>query len=253
MKKKFFILFFTAMFLFSVSALFTDVLNANGSGLEFKTATHADKKVKINYPQLAGMDDKDKMATINKLIKDDALAIKSPFVEELKDLEMESNFTVEYNGSNILSVKYSIFANVKNAAHPVDMIHTANIDTALLKILKLKDAVTIDESLVEKFMKGRYAPRGEDLDLESAGALKDVTAGFDKKELLNGFKNPSEAFYFTKDSLVLSAEVAHAVGDHIEFAIPYNDLGKDLLFKPEGFKEVKTEKNADKKIGDIKN
>jgi len=232
MKKNIFIIFFTLAFILSASSAFAGDKKVKGAGLELKTATHTDKGIKINYPQISLMADAEKMAKINALIKNDALAIKSPFDEELKNLEMEANFTVEYNEANILSVKYSIFANVKNAAHPVDMIHAANIDLNAMKMLKLSDVVTIDESLVEKFLKGKYTKRGEDLDLESADALKDVIAGFDKKELLDGFKDPSAAFYFTKDSLVISAGVIHALGDHAEFAISYNDLGKAMVFKP---------------------
>jgi len=239
MKKNVLIIFLAVIFLFGASPLLAGgEARSSGAGLEFRTATHSNKNVKINYPQLSGMSDAGKMAGINKLIKDDALAIKSPFDEELKDVEMEANFTVEYNGSNALSVKYSVYANVKNAAHPVDMIHTANIDLAALKVLRLSDVVTIDESLVEKFLKGRYVPRGKDLDLGAEGALKDIVAGFDRKELLAGFKKPSAAFYFTEDSLVMSAEVIHAAGDHAEFAISYNDLGKALIFKPTGFSKT---------------
>lgn len=208
---------------------------AFASGIEFKTAVHTDKLVKISYPQISGMSDAAKMSKINALIKEHALAIKSPFSDDLKEVEIEGNYTIEYNGSNILSVKYSVYANVKNAAHPVDVISAANIDLNALKLLKLSDVATVDENLVELFLKGKYIPRGEDLDLESAGALKDIIAGFDKKELLVRFKDPAAAFYFTQDSLVISAEVIHAAGDHAEFAVSYKDLGKSLLFKPEGF------------------
>lgn len=217
------------------------LINGNGggaafaSGIEFKTAVHTDKLIKISYPQISGMSDAAKMSKINELIKEHALAIKSPFSEDLKEVEMEGNYTIEYNGSNIFSVKYSVFANVKNAAHPVDIISAANIDLNAIKPLKLSEVVSVDENLVELFLKGKYIPRGEDLDLESAGALKDVIAGFDKNELLTRFKDPAAAFYFTQDSLVISAEVIHAVGDHAEFAVSYKDLGKALLFKPEGF------------------
>lgn len=241
MKNNYSILFLSAIFVCTLAAsiLLTDAGAAFASGIEFKTATHTDKHVKINYPQISGMSDAAKMAKINALIKDHALAIKSPFAEDLKDVEMDGNYTIEYNGSNILSVKYSVFANVKNAAHPVDVISTANIDLDALKPLKLSEVVTVDESLVELFLKGKYVPRGEDLDLQAAGALKDVIAGFDKKELLARFKDPSAAFYFTKDSLVISAEVIHAAGDHAEFAVSYKDLGKALLLKPEGFSKLK--------------
>ena len=228
----------TFVFALSISA---SILLTGGSGAvfasgsEFKPAVHTDKLIKINYPQISGMNDAAKMSKVNTLIKEHALAIKSPFSEELKEVEMEGNYTIEYNGSNILSVKYSVFANVKNAAHPVDVISAANIDLKALKPLKLSDVVTVDENLVELFLKGKYIPRGEDLDLESAGALKDIIASFDKNELLTWFKDPAVAFYFTQDSLIISAEVIHAAGDHVEFAVSYKDLGKALLFKPEGF------------------
>ncbi len=212
---------------------------ATAAGIEFKTAVYNDKQVKISYPQLSGMSDAVKMSKINELLKRHALSIKSPFAEELKDLEMEGNYTVEYNGSNMLSVKYSVFANVKNAAHPVDLISAANIDLNAVKLIGLSDAVKVDEELVEKFLKGRYIPRGEDLDLEAAGALKDIIAGFDRKELLKSFKNPAAVYYFTEDSLVISAEVIHAAGDHAEFAVSYEQLGNALLFKLEGFLKSK--------------
>ncbi len=252
MKKNFFILFVTAILVFGVSAIFAGVNNAYGSGLEFKTEVHKDKQVKISYPKLDGMDDKDKMAKINKLIKDDALAIKSPFVEELKDLEMDVNFTVEYNGSNILSIRYLAYAYVKHAAHPANVIHTANIDLDKLKMIKLGGAVKIDESLVEIFLKGKYTQWDKDLNLAAEDALKDIIANFDKKELMSGFKKDDAPFYFTKDSIVISAEVIHAVGDHIEFAISYNDLGTALQFKPAGFSEVKTEKSGSENTGEVK-
>lgn len=242
MKNNYFIVFLAVTFAFALAAStlpLTGAADAAAAGLEFKTATHTDNLIKINYPQISGMSDDAKMAKINGLIKDHALAIKSPFSEDLKNVEMEGDFTIEYNGSNILSVRYSVFASVKNAAHPVDMISTANIDLNAARLLKLSDAVTVDESLVELFLKGKYVPRGEDLDLQASGALKDIIAGFDKKELLARFKDPAAAFYFTKDSLVISAEVIHAAGDHAEFAVSYKDLGKSLLFTPEGFSKIK--------------
>ncbi len=219
------------------------LINANSaafaSDIKFKTVVHTDNLIKISYPQISGMSDAVKMSKINALIKEHALAIKSPFSEELKEVEMEGNYTIEYNGSNILSVKYCVFANVKNAAHPVDIISAANIDLNALKLLKLNDVIVTNENLVELFLKSKYVPRDEDLNLESAGELKNIIAGFDKKELLTHFKDHAAVFYFTQDSLVISAEVIHAAGDHAEFAISYKDAGKALLFKPEGFLKLK--------------
>ena len=115
MKNNYFMIFLAAIFFCTLasSALLTDGGAAFASGIEFKTATHTDKRIKIKYPQISGMSDAAKMSKINAIIKDHALSIKSPFSEDLKDVEMEGNYTIEYNGSNILSVKYSAFASVK--------------------------------------------------------------------------------------------------------------------------------------------
>jgi hypothetical protein len=71
------------------------------------------------------------------------------------------------------------------------------------------------------------------LNLESAGVLKGVLNSLDKNELMDSFKQRSAEFYFTKDSLGVSVEVAHAVGDHLEIEMAYKDLSSLLLLKPD--------------------
>jgi len=252
MKNKFLALFVLAIFAFTVSTLAAGAAYSYGAGLEFKTATYTVKRIKIDYPQISG-GDREKTAKINKLIKSDVKNVVGNFDCDDKNLDIESEYTIEYNGSNALSVKYAALAYVKGAAHPVSLIHATNINIQDAKPLGLSDTVVIDEELAAKFIAGKYLARGKDLDLESQGALKDIIAGFDKKGLVDEFKSGSSKFYFTKDMLVVSAGVPHAAGDYIEFGISYNDLGKSLLFKPAGFQDAGTGNAAAKKRrGDAK-
>lgn len=205
--------------------------------------TNKNKKIKINYPQISG--NESNASKINELIKNDTLKILKNIEKDFENLETSINFKIEYSGSNILSIQYSGLGTFPNMAHPFNIFYTTNIDIANVKILNLSDVVTINEKFVEKFIKGKYTTWCDDLDIQKEGALPDIIKSFDKKELLKEFRKKTAVFCFTKDSLVVSAEAIHAVGDHIEFAISYNDLEKLLLFKPAGFQNIKIEKTLE--------
>ncbi|KJR44794.1 hypothetical protein UF75_4825 [Desulfosporosinus sp. I2] len=93
--------------------------------------------------------------------------------------------------------------------------------------------MTINDSFLEKIKAGKYKAYRSDLDLKAAGALTEVLNGFSSQDLLTSFKQKTAKFYFTKDSLGVSIEVAHVVGDHLEMEMKYKDLGGLLLVKPQ--------------------
>ena len=94
--------------------------------------------------------------------------------------------------------------------------------------LKLNDIVNIDVSLSQKYKHGKYQPWSTDLNLESAGVLNQVKDSLTSDDLIEQFQQKRAKFYFTKDSLGMSADIAHVVGDHVEFEIPYQDLGSNI-------------------------
>ncbi|MEC0230474.1 DUF4163 domain-containing protein, partial [Paenibacillus alba] len=105
---------------------------------------------------------------------------------------------------------------------------TTNIDMKKEIALKLKDLINIDEDFVIKFKKGRL----KSTILEQRDALEKHTNEEWIEMLNNADSNESEIkTYLTEDSLVISVEIAHVIGDHAEFEINYEDIQKNKEFK----------------------
>lgn len=199
-------------------------------------ATYSNQNIKINYPQITNLSDSDsgKQQKINALIKTTALEVLNDYKDSLSGLSLTMDYVIKYQGADLLSIEYLGLAIVKDAAYPVNLIQTTNIDLVKGKQLAISDVVTVNDSFAEKIKDGKYKAYSSDLDLKAAGALQDVLNGFSSQDLLESFKQPTAKYYFTKDSLGVSLEVAHAVGDHLEMEMEYKTLGGLLLVMPQG-------------------
>ncbi|HCT64950.1 MAG TPA: hypothetical protein DIC60_06795 [Lachnospiraceae bacterium] len=226
----------------------TTVTSTTSDGVEDKVRTgdiqynftkvaYSDQNVKINYPRINNLSDSGKQQRINELIKTSVLEVLNDYKDSISNLSLTMDYEVKYKGADLLSIEYLGLANVKDAAHPVNVIQTTNIDLEKEKQLVFSNVVTVNDSFVKKIKAGKYKAYRSDLDLEAAGALKDVLDGFGNQDLVESFKPPTAKFYFTKDSLGVSTEVAHAVGDHLEMELEYKSLGGLLLVKPQGSAE----------------
>lgn len=169
---------------------------------------------------------------INTLVKTSVLEVLNDYIDSLSSLSLNLDYEIKYKGEDLLSIEYLGVANVKGAAHPVNVIKTINIDLKKEKLLSISDVVKLNDSFAEKIRTGKYRAYRSDLDLKAAGVLTDVLNGFSNQDLLKILKQPTAKFYFTKNSLGVSIEVAHVVGDHLEMEIEYKALGGLLLVKP---------------------
>lgn len=190
------------------------------------------KNVKINYLQINNSSDSSKEQKINELIKTSVLEVLND-KDSFSSLSLTMDYEIKYKGEDLLSIEYLGLANVKGAAHPVNVIKTTNIHFKKGKQLSLSDVVTLNDSFAERIRAGKYKVYRSDLDLKAAGVLTDVLNGFSNQDLLKSLKQQTAKFYFTKDSLGVSIEVAHVVGDHLEMEMKYKDLGGLLLVKPQ--------------------
>ena len=217
--------------------------------------TYKIANITIKYPQISNLGDDDKQSKINKLIKDSVIegydlteTIKTGVIpdynESIENLTMDVTYIIGLQNENMLSIEYLGEANMKNSAHPNNNLYTTNIDIANMKILRLSDMFTIDQTLVNAFRNGTYIPWREDYKSED---IKILTENL-KSEIYNynndkymltsleqsdnqsiGSTNPGWYFsYLTKDGLVISTTVSHAGGDHAEFKIPYNVLKDNI-------------------------
>ena len=220
----------------------TGTTSTTGNGVADKVGTaniqykltktsYSDQNVKISYPQISNLSDSSKQQKINALIKTSALEVLKDYKDSLSSLSLSMDYVIKFQGADLLSLEYLGLANVKDAAHPVNVIQTTNIDLETAKQLVIGDVVSTNNSFAEKIKAGSYKAYSSDLDLKAVGVLKDVLDGFSSQDLLEGFKLPTAKFYFTKDSLGVSLEVAHAVGDHMEMETDYKTLGGLLLVK----------------------
>jgi len=197
---------------------------------EITKENYTDNNIIINYPQISNLNDNEKQIRINEMIKSQALEVLENYKDGISDLNLEMDYEIKYQGEDILSIQYIGLSAMKGAAYPINEFNTANIDLENEQLLKLIDVVTINDKFIEKFNAGKYVAYSNSLNLESEGALIDALHNFDNNSLIESLNKKTTKFYFTKDSLVVSIELPHVLGDHLEMEIKYDDLG-DLLLK----------------------
>lgn len=195
------------------------------------------KNIKIHYPQINSLSDNVKQNKVNQIIKDNAYGyLKNFSQEEINNLSWDINYSITWESKNLLSIQYSGYSYDEGSAHPVDQFYSTNIDMKREITLKLKDLINIDEDFVTKFKKGRL----QSTILEQRDTLERHTNQKWVEMLNNADSNESEIkTYLTKDSIGISVEVAHVIGDHAEFEIKYEDILKNVKDENEIWKEIK--------------
>lgn len=192
----------------------------------------------IKYPQLSGLSDVDKQKQINNILKDEALKVLKYYEEPYGGfLDVDIEYKITLKTMTILSIQYSGDGYVSHAAHPNNLFYTTNINIKTGKRLRLTDIVNIDEDFASKFLNDGFKA----LWPEQRVVLQDIT----NKEIQRNFKNAdsldnigtekkSDVFsYFTNDSMGISISVSHAIGDHAEFEIKYQDIKNNIKSESE--------------------
>ena len=182
------------------------------------------KNVTVNYPQITNLGDDDKQKAINEIIKNNAL---EGFIEGVDDnLTLEINYNIPLETSHLLSIQYYGLLTIKGAAYPTNEFYTTNIDMENGKKLKLADIIKIDVNLVHGFRDGSYVSlEPGNTEMEAAVnqyinniSNEDLIKYFNQADIRNIEENSSNTYsYLTKDSIVISINVPHALGDHAEY------------------------------------
>lgn len=207
---------------------------------------YKNKNITVNYPEITNLGDANKQSTINQLIKNDVLAYINRNIAEDSNLELK--FNVKLQTPDLLSIQYLGVASAPNAAHPSNIFYTTNISIRDAKKLRLSDLVNVDVNLANAFKKGQYVDSGSNYTKEEqAQIIKYVNDNISTNDLIKYFNgadspdveniNPSSTFsYLTKDSIVISTNVPHALGDHAEFSIPYKNIQSNINEKNSAIK-----------------
>lgn len=207
----------------------------NPIGINYKVIDerYLDKEITIVYPQITNLDDNNKQKSINDILRSEALVVLD-FYEDSKDVSLVINYKIAWQGKNILSVQYSGIANEKNAAYPLRLFYTSNININDGSKIRLKDFVKIDKGFVERFK--NFKVKDPDINQASASAFNYIIDTCSEEDLIRYFEGADSSYensaftfsYFTKDAIGISIETPHAVGDHVEIELKYEDV-KDKI------------------------
>mgnify|MGYP001417894360 CR=1 FL=1 len=195
---------------------------------------YTDKGVSIKFPQLNNSSNPAKADSINRAIQEsiktklDSLRMEQ---ENMGTFSLDLKYKITNYDNKVLNISYQGYSHFEKAAYPIDIYHTQNISLGEVKNLNLKDIFTIDEHFVEAFKSGNYLPSRDDLDLEKYGInIKEtIETQYSNKDLVNLFKKPETNFKLTMDGVIVSIEVPHAIGDHLEMAIPYKSVEANMI------------------------
>ncbi|WP_353846269.1 MULTISPECIES: DUF4163 domain-containing protein [unclassified Clostridium] len=190
--------------------------------------------IKINYPELKNSNDNEKLKSINRYLKEGALKALDDYVKDdpnLKAVNLNVNYDVKFKNEKYISIVYRGEVNANGAAYPSSIFYTTNVDLESGNIIRLSDYSNVDDILNElKDPKNIKVIAEND---ELAAAQKEFILNIGNDKLISMLKNadfhkvngniesPKEGVYsyLHKDSVVISLQVNHAIGDHAEFTL----------------------------------
>lgn len=150
---------------------------------------------------------------------------------------IDFDYKITLHDANYFSVTFEGLYNNRAAAHPTNYFNSLTIDTKSCERVILSDLYHIDmkfvELLIEKYKEQIRTGLGEKLGLaldEIPESVEDELSSLDDELLLESLlqadKNGNYGFFsfLTDTALGISVPVKHAVGDHFEVMIKYDEL-----------------------------
>lgn len=222
--------------------------NRNESVLlyEIVESEYANAGIVIHYPQITNLGDSFKQYEVNRLLKEEALAVLNNYNEDeiSSELSLDIDFDIMWQGQRLLSVRYLGDGYLDGTAHPFNLFYTTNINVVTGTKVRIKELVTIDDAFLSKFLQARYKPWHSAMNLAEDGtidlALTEWFSVYDLIEYINkrdSSDNYLTFWYLTEKSLGISLRIPHVIGDHMEFEMDYKDLGSNLITENELWKD----------------
>lgn len=190
------------------------------SGYQIKSEIYQENdKLAFQYPQISGLDDKEKERAINELIladlietrirsvlEDDGSGYIQPWDRVIGNLEYE----ITLQTSDILSVFYEGYTALEASSRFYETSYSITIDLQNAVKLELSDFVEIDDAFVEKIKESNVV---KNMELENKEASEELyehllkaLQELENERIINGLKNKEMdyGFYLMSDALVIS-------------------------------------------------
>ena len=192
---------------------------------DLKENIYINNDIKIKYPQIVNLTDKEKQEGINKLIKDKAISAYDDTLNNLEKgstYEVDGSYDIKLANDKILSIAYDSFNNVTPSAHPFNMFYTTNINIETGKELTINDFISnFDEKFINELKHARYVGS---IDKIYEKQLFDEIFSYysNNDELIKAVK--AAPFYINGDSIGISLPASHVFGDYANLEIEFKDL-----------------------------
>ncbi|MEH7383574.1 hypothetical protein V7138_24155 [Bacillus sp. JJ1533] len=207
---------------------------SNVEPFEINSAMYENRELTIHYPQLVNMQNKDLEQRINTFIKDDAVLFLNQYQDGGSPLKMD--YEVILPESDTFTIQYT--GNYNGGMYPTHLLFKTNIDWKKGEKIKLSDLFVIDEQFIETLKNGKYMDweNPPEPNKEKQAAVIEYLNTFTNQNLIEAFQkadhpNPEENQYgifshYLNNTVVISIQVPHALGDHAEFELNIADLVK---------------------------
>jgi len=192
-----------------------------------------DGDIVITYPSLSGVKDTSHERKINEILKNEVLSYLQP-IDEISDGQYyEIAYEIMVYNDKVLSVVYTGSGYSDGAAYPIDVFFSTNIDLVNEKKMKLDDLISDKEELLKAF---KSVLNQENDDEITRVSYDYILQNYDDESILNGFNEADETYglgryiysYLTADSIGISWEIPHVIGDHVEIEIPIEPISEDV-------------------------
>lgn len=188
----------------------------------------------IKYPQISGMVNSSKQQKINNILREEAIKGLNYYNYKGREgfLELQIDYKFVLSNKAVLSIQYSGVGYVSNAAHPNGLFYTTNINIKTGQRFRLADIINIDRNFAKKILNGEFKPLWpKQIENKKWGSYEEIQEMFIKADSLDNIgtdQHSDEFSYLTSDSLGISVNVCHAIGDHAELEIKYKDI-EDII------------------------
>ena len=197
--------------------------------------TYTEKGITLKFPQLAKANNPTKADSVNKAIQENIRGLLDSLKSEEKDmgaLTLDLNYEIAGYGHKVFSISYQGYAHFEQAPYPVNVYRTQNILLGDdVHTVSLKDIFMINDVFIERFKTGMYSPSRKDLDLEKSGVnlKEEIERQYSKQDLIKLFQKAEANYKLTEYGIIVSIEVPHALGDHLEMAINYETIEANII------------------------
>ncbi|OOM16034.1 DUF4163 domain-containing protein [Clostridium saccharobutylicum] len=196
---------------------------------EISEETYTKGNTKIVYPKINNLNDSKKSDSINKSLKDEALAVTNYYDLSNSNTTLNVSYDVEYQDNNILSISYKGSFYGGDSAYPESVLYSTNIDMKQGNSIRLKDYADVNDIFNKLRNANDVLNLAESNELAEAqkeylsnmndSTLKDMIANADFYDNNGNVEFPKAFTYRRSDNIIIAMPVPHAIGDYAEFSI----------------------------------